>query len=337
MQELIINLENDHELASDFRFYSKQALGLSKNLGIAASSIVISAPVLALVGAVSIARVIFDNTLGLSELRLGNLLTVEGKAKAMLSSQGEKRVKKEIERNPENKNIYEIELENPVVHSAKSMINLLKNTKLIAQGSQANRVNKMLLDCFYYNGAYEMAALNFSIDESDKTYDISSIMVLGESKAAPLPTDLDEFALKFLTDNKFANWVKSIADTKYNFKDVQEYINNKFSIIFQERHEAEPSYVNVSLNLKKILEFKGGAELINKFLANKKLFQPESFLRRFLPAIREYQASGEKTEDYLIYELILSHKSIDEHIRIQLKEYTDIPKLVLGNKNFLMI
>ena len=146
MQELIINLENDNELASDFRFYSKQALGLSKNLGIAASSIVISAPVLALVGAVSIARVIFDNTLGLSELRLGNLLTVEGKAKAMLSSQGEKRVKKEIERNPENKNIYEIELENPVVHSAKSMINLLKNTKLIAQGSQANRVNKMLLE-----------------------------------------------------------------------------------------------------------------------------------------------------------------------------------------------
>ncbi|MFZ4084425.1 MAG: hypothetical protein ACOYK1_02635 [Vampirovibrionia bacterium] len=286
------------------------------------------------------AVILTKNIASLPSMRLGNLVTVDGKASGagMLSEQGQSRIKKELQANPENAELLNIKIKHPAVYVLDNIINLADNVINIntpyVKNYQIDRVESLLEECDEFNRTYHQVSKNFRFDQSAKKYDLLTSSAAKDSRAEQkyqmeLSGSLDSFAVRFLTDKQFADSVNSLGLDTSNFK---KYIDNKLEAILLEKHEAEPIYENAFLSLKKILDINNAHKLVNRFLRSDKC-SSNSLLKRFLPAIREYRVNDNLTEEYKILELILNNSKIDKSIQQHLRTWTDIPKSLLDNKN----
>lgn len=289
---------------------------------------------LGLTGAVILTK----NVINLPYMRLGNLVTVDGKASGagMLSGQGQSRIKKELEADPANAELLNIKTQNPAVYVLDTIISLADNviTTPYLKNYQINRVQSLLSECDYFNYTYHQVSKDFRFDQSAKRYDLLTSSPEKDSSdeqkyQEELSGSLDNFAVRFLTDKQFADSVNSLG---LNTSSFEKYINNKLEAILLEKHESEPIYENAFLSLKKILDINNGHQLINRFLRSDKC-SSNSLLKRFLPAIREYKVNDNRTEEYKTLELILNNSKIDKSIQEHLKIWTDIPVSLLDNKN----
>ena len=278
------------------------------------------------------AVILTRNIASLPSIRLGNLVTVEGKVSGagMLSKQGQSRIKKELKANPENAELLDIKIQNPAIYVLDTIMSLTDNVINIPylKNHQIDRVQSLLNECGRFNLFYAEVSKNFRFDKSDKKYDL---LTISDAKdfSEELSGSLDNFAVRFLTDKQFADSVNSLG---LNTNSFEKYINNKLEAILLEKHESEPIYENAFLSLKKILDINNGHQLINRFLRSDKC-SSNSILKRFLPAIREYRVNENLTEEYKILELILNNSKIDKSIQEHLKIWTDIPVSLLDNKN----
>jgi hypothetical protein len=289
---------------------------------------------LGLAGAVILTK----NITSLPSMRLGNLVTVEGKASGagMLSEQGQSRIKKELKANPENAELLNIKIQNPAIYVLDTIMSLTDNVihTPYLKNYQIDRVQSLLNECDRFNRTYHQVSRDFRFDQSDKKYDLLTSSAAKDSSdeqkyQIELSGSLDNFAVRFLTDKQFADSVNSLGLNTSNFK---KYIDNKLEAILLEKHEAEPIYENAFLSLKKILDINNAHKLVNRFLRSDKC-SSNSLLKRFLPAIREFRVNDNLTEEYKILELILNNSKIDKSIQQHLRTWTDIPKSLLDNKN----
>ena len=304
--------------------------------------IVKSTPGAVVESAILAADLAIKNKECLSSMQTGNVVTVNGKAVGdgtkMLSEQGQAILEKELAMEPENAELLGIELVNPKKYLLTQAENLADNAINTPhfRNFKTKRVENLLRECDRFNSAYKRYSEFYAIDNSKQAFNLlttSEKHDVGESDypGSELSGSLDQFAIRYLTDETFRKSVESLTTKTYH---LEEYVDNKLRAILLEKHKSEPIYEHSLESFKSLLRANNGDKVINRFLRSE-AFSSDSCLKRFLPAIRNFKLTGKKSEEYRVLELLTSHKRIDKHIQEQLKIATDIPKSLLEHENIV--